>query len=772
MDFDEKELTRRSRPRSIRRSPWKCLGIACGFLTLGIIAFLTFTLASAFQTFARTVRDPHRDLFYNGTSAKKQGSVVGPLIDLETKFDVTITIWRRVPNNETDYAEEYLRAGQDDDDDISEYSPNELAVAGMTQLYPVEVRRMPKQELLWSGVVFEDVTMKDKHLDATIDFRLPLSRFYDRRLYNADVRGSMVLVPKRGSKLDRLESHSDWRPKQIPLVPKMDDRLKDTPALSHADAKQWDALEHIAVSWSLLEFDKGPDPCEGYHSSATTDENGQEESADVKGKEDKEDEEQIDYGFDLDQDDDASDLDLESNSKSKKLKKIGDIHEKLHPYLITRSHLYIMNETRLFERRAYDEKHKILLETACGGALKGDMVNRMLCQGSYGANGHWGNRFLLSGEDDGAGKELAYGPYIGSLQNAAGPRDVLPLPVARFPSCTLDTADPEHIDVTYNVRLSTLSPTRVAILNNYPERTRADYDASEGEKADVHDQWEIQAGLFGDKAKGSHPWRRFIVSLIDCFLEASTSILTLLYWYTRTTTVGLSHTATALIGGGAVLSHLRATISGFRETPEWGARLLGITFTLWSLAPAILQLRLIAPFEIERYGWRFNVRSWKWSHRERASQRQKSQAAPRVWIAAFLAIFSLTYFPARHNFWLVDWLPTTPPILIHEARGIIDSTFLQALLASLTLQGTAMQLYHNQQHGTFAGSYALTANFVTVQNLLRMLYYFPSFIGAVATREGLRYVTVFDMGLQTWAAYQAWKLPRVEQDIAGETEDE
>ncbi|KAK8850553.1 hypothetical protein IAR55_004471 [Kwoniella newhampshirensis] len=762
MDIDDKRVDLQPHRRPRRRSAWKCLGIACGLLTLGIIIFITFAIVSTFYNFTKSVRDPHRSLIYNGTLTSVKpggGQVVGPLIDMNTEFDVVFTVWRRVPNNETEYADEYLRAGHDDGlDEIDAYNATELAVAGMTQLAPVEIRRFPQQELLWSGVVFKDVTMRDKHLDAEIQFKLPLSRFYDERLYSADVRGAMAMVPKKGSKLDRMESHSDWRPERVKLVPKMDESLKET--VARFDDNQWDAIEHMAVSWSLIEFHNRPNPCDKINSTTTL------ADSEVQIKEEKlASEESIDFGFETEEQVTSEEM------TGKKTKKIGDINKELHPHIITRSHLYIMNETRLFDRKAFDKQHKTLRDKACGGNFKGDMVSRYLCHRSYDANGHWENRFLLREEGGGAGKELAYGPYMASLNNAAGPRDVHPLPVTRFANCTLNTTDPEYIDVVYNLRLSALSPGRVHLLDTYLSGMRAPHNATEADKADLHNNWEVQSGLFGDKAEGSHPWRRFIISGIrDIVLGIPVNLLTLLYWYTRTTTVGINHNATILAASATVADNIRETIVGFHTVSEWAFRLLAIIFTVWDLAPAVLQLRLVFPFDIKWTGWGMRVTRWQWSHRERASQRKGTQVAPRVWLLCFAALFSILYFPARGEIWLVNpHVAPNPPKVEHR---IFDSILLRSVIDALGLQGLIMQLEHNRQAGTFAGSYALTAHLTVAQRVLQLLYYSSTVIGKFDVREGIRFATALSIGLESWRAWQAWTVPRVEQDVTDEAEEE
>lgn len=46
----------------------------------------------------------------------------------------------------------------------------------------------------------------------------------------------------------------------------------------------------------------------------------------------------------------------------------------------------------------------------------------MLCDRNYHANGQWDLRLGLYPAQEGGKKELAYGTYVGRLQNSAGPK--------------------------------------------------------------------------------------------------------------------------------------------------------------------------------------------------------------------------------------------------------------------------------------------------------------------------------------------------------------
>jgi hypothetical protein len=100
------------------------------------------------------------------------------------------------------------------------------------------------------------------------------------------------------------------------------------------------------------------------------------------------------------------------------------------------------------------------------------------------------------------------------------------------------------------------------------------------------------------------------------------SLLTLIYWYTRTTTTGLDVTAWIIFAVASFAEELSFHLFvRSSESNEFGMMFLGLFFSAWNLIPAFFVLRVIFPFEVKRDGWSFEVKRWKWSHRERVSRR-------------------------------------------------------------------------------------------------------------------------------------------------------
>jgi hypothetical protein len=126
------------------------------------------------KTMTDQARNPHKDLIH-ATKPDKYPSrrAVGPLIGKDDRFDVALSVWARVPNAETARPEEYAEEGAVDNAD-----PADLATAAMVGKPVVEVVRDQQEKLLYEGVVFEDVTMRDKGLERKLHLQLPLKRLY------------------------------------------------------------------------------------------------------------------------------------------------------------------------------------------------------------------------------------------------------------------------------------------------------------------------------------------------------------------------------------------------------------------------------------------------------------------------------------------------------------------------------------------------------------------------------------------------------------------
>lgn len=99
------------------------------------------------------------------------------------------------------------------------------------------------------------------------------------------------------------------------------------------------------------------------------------------------------------------------------------------------------------------------------------------------------------------------------------------------------------------------------------------------------------------------------------------------------------------------------------------------------------------------------------------------------------------------------------------------SRHLASFLSSLKYVAVVLQLTLNHQARSFAGRYALETYLVSIRRIVRLLKFWPWFVGRYEARGGLGWGAVFWMAVEGVALWQALTLPRVEQ-VSSEDDDE
>ncbi|WVW80480.1 hypothetical protein I302_102462 [Kwoniella bestiolae CBS 10118] len=769
MDIDKSAVPP---PPRRKRSVKRCLCISCILLAIGVGIFIAVTLISAARTTIEWTRNPHKALLYNGTITPDliSAQVVKPLIDSQTKFDILFTVYARIPNEEVEDEKQRKEYADEGDWKAEEYTGNELAIAAKTGKSPVEIRYLPAERVIYQDVVFEELTLDDKDVEKMIKFELPLKRFYDDQIYPQDVRGAIALLPHRPSKLDRLDNFTSWKPEEGQYPVRINEKYIQSSNLYPKDEDhtiQWQALEQLTYAFPLIEFHNHGDPCNSTETKVDYEEFEDDLYASIRDEEEH-----------VEKKDETSETGSQiskgpANTKHEKKPKSW-----MHPHIVARSHVYMIKETRFFDRKAYDKAHKELRKIACGKASSGNHISRFFCSRTYPANGHWENRFVLNPEGSDArkkNKELAYGPYLDAIYHAAGPKDVHALPVTRHNCSTSPTLtpDPETLPINFTLRFSSLTPARVSLLNNFVRYHRVAHNASDFERASSHNDWEQASGVFGAKKEGTHPIRRLIITTLRTFLAFPILILNLIYWYTRSTTVGINHPATYISSGGLLLTALVGIAQGFKDVDGWSDGVLLVLLTVFEIVPAILQLKATLPIELVWDGWwKFSVRRWRWSHNERNSMRRGTGVDQRIWVGVFILLFLILYIPLKYSLALIHPsilppppIPSTTPSII---RDIHESQIFTSLSRTLEIFSLILQVAHNHHNLTFAGNYKITTYMILGYTISELVYLFPSIIGEYHMRMGLAYITVIEVGIEAVLVWQAWKLPKVDQKVEEE----
>jgi hypothetical protein len=111
---------------------------------------------------------------------------------------------------------------------------------------------------------------------------------------------------------------------------------------------------------------------------------------------------------------------------------------------------------------------------------------------------------------------------------------------------------------------------------------------------------------------------------------------------------------------------------------------------------------------------------------------------------------------------------------LHYPQGEHDDTLLPTsisiLIRTAEFSSTILQIIFNNCSGTFAGLYNMSAYLQVARHIVRLLQFWPWFIGRYEVRGGLGAITVIWIMLDGVMMWQAWTLPKVEQAVSGDDE--
>ncbi|KAL7418581.1 hypothetical protein Q5752_007039 [Cryptotrichosporon argae] len=716
------------KPRRKRISAGRCCAYLCAAIGAAVVVLVLGGLGWALWAFAASLRDPHQAHLHDAASAAVS---VRPLLGPHDTFDVVLTVWARRPDAlqpwyDADEAalEARLKATAD---------PKDVVTQSLTKLPLVEIQNRADEDLLFSSVVFHDFSLSSADREKKVTFELPLQRFYDKRIYTPDVRVALTLLP-RPDVLDGLVNVSDWRPYNArPRQRIPNNFVFPSGKVDYAHELQAKAVEMTGGSYGLVRFHDIKSKC----AVNTTDDND-------------------------------SAVDSAATTKAVISEGPGEPAKPpaQHPHIVTRSHFYIMNETRRFDLVAYDKKHNELASTSCGQLIRNARPGIPMCSRTYQANGQWETRLAFARED--GTQDLAYAPFVGWLFKGAGPKHIVPLPVSKE-DCADRSNDPETFTVNYTVRLSALTPARVAMIDSFTNAADPDADATAKALIDAHDSWELTAGVLGSRTEGTHPRTRMLVATIHFAAELVKELLNILYWFTRATTAGICVSGTLLLAAGSALDYVGFSEHMWKTADSAGPVVVALALYLLVAVGNVRAGALVLPLEIEWKRWLpVGIRRRRWTHRERVTRRIE-QSIPRT---VLLAIFSATLF----SLYALAWLRVTVVRAAHEHRDPPPPTYLghdafQGLLRALRITGHTAQLYTNHAARTFAGSYAATTRVALVARAAQLVHYLDTVVGPVHTREAVYPHEALDFALEAIAAYQGATLPRVEQSDEDGSED-
>ncbi|KAH0580386.1 hypothetical protein H2248_001887 [Termitomyces sp. 'cryptogamus'] len=657
-----------------------CLWLLAG--AIGIVALVASSLGIAlFISEVVTGLAVQRALYYKG-DVHIDSEIARPLIGSEQTFDLAVTVWLRAEEYEDDI----------DDEEMSEhprFSPISPAIP------------------LYSDIIFRGLRLRDKNAFATVNFTVPTAYFRKSDLTNYDLRGSVVLLPTSPSQIDKIIDYSTSIPRFIETFPV---RSWPFPLNSSRVGKKTlsdKALESFGASLPLLEFHNIRKRCE-----------------------------KSEYDF-YEEDDESISSTTEFKSPL--------TH---HPYIVTRTQIRIVDETALFDRRAYLEKHRILKQISCKQqAILFPSIHD--CDRSYANAGHVETAITLKRADKKGINDVVYSPYI-SFSKSVGPKDLLPIPVHRqICSTTEDTIqatadDRETVDVSWKLSFSGWSFPKLAFLEEMEKldrQTRFDMETSDHHLALAHDKVELTDGFYGYKHRqDSHPRRRSLLLFLQLVLSILLVCSDSFYWFTRTTSVGISTLGTLLFAGSKFITIVVpdfVTASLHNEGVfEWLGTLFSITISLFPVVFMVKTVFHLTSSRLERSLWsRWVPHRMSLTHAERASQRIEDQMS--LWFkgSIIIGVFVIYYAFSPHSY------PVIPAIL---PAALSDDYYHSWLIDSwpyfaspMDITGIFFQILLTWQSKSYAGSYKVTPLLSLGLILTRFVEYIPGVVGPYDARPRL-----------------------------------
>lgn len=693
-------------------------------------------------------REPYATLLYKPKSADTMHpsprAVVRPLIDEKQTFDIVATVWLQT------------------NDSSSEST----------------ISTLPAQKAIFTGKVFHGMTLRDKSVHTTVNYTVPTEIFKNLDLKTYDLRASFVLLPTSPSLLDNLSNYSSWRNENF-LVP----HFRPWPDTGPAPTLQDKAIDSFGVSIGLVRFSGIQSRCGLTTNAANASEHAQEDDT---GNEDSEDSDEIDTI--------ENDLKLGDFFTTSKGKPVLESH----PYIVTHSYINAVDMTKFYDHKAYDRVHKLKTNT-CGLASSLPSYDWGPCNLRF--HEVVDTRLQLKIAEEGKSKKTkhwAYAPSLSLSRIAWTPKDLVPVPVNRE-DCTKSDRfndsepllpDQEFVDISWQIVYSGRSHLKLMLFDGYP--WVSDYNMTETKEVqqEVQHSAEIILGLFGNQVrKGSHPRRTFLISMLGTIIGIIIKVTDILYWHTRSTTIGISRFATILFAVITLGKYLLMILSSYNLKEQLFITLFAIIANLPLELSPFLMLKVIWRME---FGWNQKKGKGKWTengkkmkrsrcgsgvpipginfakatHAERASDRLDARTSWTVKLSLFISCcLAYFFFSPTTSLFVIAPLGLPRRIDEHPLLTIVR----RSLIAPGLIIGPGLQLWFNYQSRTFAGKYKLNAVLDGISLMLNMSFYSSWVLGNTEFRDGFSVHHLMKAFIVVGWCYQAVVLPTVSQ---GEVDDE
>jgi hypothetical protein len=169
MDIDKDTIRPPKAVRRKRPSAVKCIVVLCALVGALIFGLIVYAIGKGAYMLVDGAKNPHSSLYLNATSNE---TAIHPFIGKDETFDVYLTIWARVSDDEV---------GVPSDEDVEEEARERFgdgwdALRKLVKNPEREVVFDPIERVVLAEKMFEGVSRKDRNLHKDISFELPLER--------------------------------------------------------------------------------------------------------------------------------------------------------------------------------------------------------------------------------------------------------------------------------------------------------------------------------------------------------------------------------------------------------------------------------------------------------------------------------------------------------------------------------------------------------------------------------------------------------------------
>jgi hypothetical protein len=142
---------------------WTAL-IVAAFCTAWILLFVGWSS----RRWISNIHSPHKEHYFNASQDPLPNLIIRPLIDESQTFDIAVSVWLRVTEEE----EATFRRNRTTDVVIGDEGEDILTKIEDPQEEREDILEMP----LFSDIVFRGLRLKDKGISQKVQFRLPTTR--------------------------------------------------------------------------------------------------------------------------------------------------------------------------------------------------------------------------------------------------------------------------------------------------------------------------------------------------------------------------------------------------------------------------------------------------------------------------------------------------------------------------------------------------------------------------------------------------------------------